>query len=285
MNHSIWACPLCQAPLALSDSSAKCSANHRFDQARQGYLPLLPAHHKRSQAPGDDRQMLTQRREFLHAGYYRPLAEQLCQLWSQRLSSEDGQTLLDSGCGEGYYLSQLQQVSADRGEGHSGDAALYGIDISKEATKLAARVLPPARVAVASGFQLPVLDRSVDVLLRVFSPGDAGEVSRVLKPTGEFWRVVPGAEHLLELKRALYSQVKPHQLPDTPAGFRLKAAESVQFRLELQGQAIAQLLQMTPFVWRARPEARQALELQQQLSLQVDFVIQQYQLAHPERTD
>ncbi|WP_439135035.1 putative RNA methyltransferase [Pseudomaricurvus sp.] len=281
----IWACPLCQGLLRVTESGVVCDANHKFDRAKQGYLHLLPAHHKRSQTPGDDRQMLLQRREFLGAGFYQPLAELLQRQWlrvvqsqAQRNSSpiaNEPVTLLDSGCGEGYYLQQLQQASGPWAE----QASLNGIDISKEAAKLAARSLSSVDVAVASGFQLPVRSDSVDVLLRVFAPGDSSEVARVLKPEGEFWRVVPGPEHLVELKQALYRDVKPHVLPEAPEGFELVGQENLRFPLHLDSnQAVRQLLEMTPFVWRGSREGKEQLQTADGLEVTAEFVLQRYRV-------
>lgn len=279
----IWICPLCQGSLATTEQGVTCAANHRFDRARQGYLHLLPAHHKRTQAPGDDRQMLQQRREFLQAGGYQPLVTLLQQHWRAYLaghaaSAEEAApvTLLDSGCGEGYYLEQLQ-LTADE---FAGRASLHGIDISKEAAKLSARHLPGVQITVASAFQLPVQSQGVDILLRIFSPGDSAEVARVLKPQGEFWRVVPGAGHLLELKQALYREVRPHVLPDDPEGFVLTEQASVNFMLELDSPAkVRQLLEMTPFVWRGSSAGKDYLYACERLSVTADFVLQKYRLA------
>lgn len=285
----IWCCPLCQEPLIASEGGTACTASHRFDRAKQGYLHLLPAHHKRTQAPGDDRQMLQQRREFLQAGGYQPLVGLLQRHWREYLASHAAAaetasfaatapavTLLDSGCGEGYYLEQLQRVA----EEFPGRVSLQGIDISKEAARLTARQLPGVEVAVASAFQLPVQTQSVNVLLRIFSPGDSAEVARVLKPQGEFWRVVPGPEHLLELKQSLYREVRPHTLPADPEGFAALEQASVRFTLALDSHdRVRQLLEMTPFVWRGSSDGKERLYACERLSVTADFVLQKYRLA------
>lgn len=279
----IWMCPLCQGPLSATEQGAVCAANHRFDRARQGYLHLLPAHHKRTLTPGDDKQMLQQRREFLQAGFYQPLVTSLQQHWREyltlRAAADNGGrpiTLLDSGCGEGYYLEQLQRVAQEL----ELPIKLQGIDISKEAAKLSARQLPGIDIAVASAYRLPVQTQSVDVLLRIFSPGDTAEVARVLRPEGEFWRVAPGAGHLLELKQALYREVRLHELPETPPGFVLAEQASVSFTLDLQSNAeVRQLLEMTPFVWRGSREGKEDLAAREQMAVAAEFVLQKYRLA------
>lgn len=270
----IWACPICQLPLTAREGGVECSANHQFDRAKQGYLPLLPAHHRRSAAPGDDKAMLEGRRNFLSAGYYAPLAELVAEALCSRDPIAGGLTLLDSGCGEGYYLDRIVQ----RAEGFPLQA--YGLDISKDAAKLSAKSVRSASIAVASSFQLPVIDQSVDVLLRIFSPGDLNEVARVLREDGEFWRVVPGPRHLYELKRALYDEVKLHEIPGAPEGFEVLESKSLAFDIELESsESIEQLLQMTPFVWHGSDAGKNELRQRTALSVSAEFVLQRYKKA------
>jgi 23S rRNA (guanine745-N1)-methyltransferase len=46
-------CPLCHSPLAFTARSWCCENRHQFDQAKEGYVNLLPVQHKRSREPGD----------------------------------------------------------------------------------------------------------------------------------------------------------------------------------------------------------------------------------------
>ncbi|MCV5989822.1 23S rRNA (guanine(745)-N(1))-methyltransferase, partial [Escherichia coli] len=48
MNYQ---CPLCHQPLSLTEKTFKCENNHQFDLAKEGYVNLMPAHHKRSKDP------------------------------------------------------------------------------------------------------------------------------------------------------------------------------------------------------------------------------------------
>jgi len=157
------------------------------------------------------------------------------------------------------------------------DVSYYGVDISKEAAKLAARQYPNLNFSVASSFQLPVTDSSVDVVLRVFAPGDTTEVLRVLKAGGQFWRVIPGPHHLIELKQALYDDAKLHELPDVPEGFELLANECISYAMDFtSNEAVQALLQMTPFFWRGKREQREKLMLCDNLSMTADFVLQRF---------
>lgn len=269
----IWACPICRQPLFEREGGVACTANHQFDRAKQGYLPLLPAHHRRSASPGDDKAMLEGRRRFLQAGFYQPLADLLAEKVVQLAGALNPLTLLDSGCGEGYYLGKI----IAKAQSSETDIQPYGFDISKDAAKLSAKSVPEASIAVASSFQLPIVDLSVDVLLRVFSPGSVEEVARVLKAEGEFWRVVPGPRHLFELKQALYDDVRLHELPESPEGFAPLESLPVSFAMSLtSAESIEQLLQMTPFVWHGSERGKAQLRKSHELNVTADFVLQRY---------
>ncbi|MEH6469241.1 MAG: methyltransferase domain-containing protein [Porticoccus sp.] len=275
-HTSIWACPVCQMPLLFSQehtepsSTAKewrCENNHSFDRAKEGYINLLLAHQKNSPDPGDTKTMTTSRRAFLSAGHYQPLADKLTKVLSQHLKLEAN--ILDSGCGEGYYLQQLFE--------QRNDLQLFGIDISRDATKLASRQLKEGSFAVASSFKLPVLSASVDVLLRVFAPGDNEEVIRILRPEGVLVVVSPGPQHLFSLKELLYKEAQKHPPPDQPKGFELLDEQQVSYQLEIQGNStVKQLLSMTPFYWKGDRAAKTKLDEAESLSTEVDFVIRVY---------
>lgn len=275
----IWSCPVCKGGLTLLDKTLTCAAGHSFDRAKQGYYNLLLANQKGSANPGDDAAMLGSRREFLAAGHFAPLAQTLGNTLvdlTGNCEAEDFQ-LLDTGCGEGYYLAELQQRLHN--ERPAQTIGYAGSDISKEAAKLAARLHKDIDWCVASSFNLPVDNRSVDVVMRVFAPGDLEEVARVLKPGGHFLRVVPGAEHLLQLKDALYDEVTLHELQPTPEGFSELSATEIRFDVELNDHAsVQQLLNMTPFMWRGKREAREALQQAEYLKVGAHFVVQLYRL-------
>lgn len=271
---SIWACPVCQSALTLIPQQEwRCENNHSFDIAKEGYTNLLLAHQKSSSDPGDTKMMAASRRAFLSAGHYQPLAKKLTEILSHHLKPEA--SVLDSGCGEGYYLQQLLK--------QRNDLHLFGIDISRDAAKLASRQLKESTIAVASSFNLPVLPASVDALLRVFAPGAIEEVTRVLIPEGIFVVVSPGPQHLFSLKSLIYKEAQKHTPPDRPKGFRLLDEQQVNYQLEIQGKdAVKQLLSMTPFYWKGDRAAKAQLDDSDTLNTEIDFVIRVY---HPIKND
>lgn len=230
-------CPICDTPLEPADHSLRCQNNHCFDQAKEGYWNLLPAQHKKSQNPGDTKAMLQARRRFLEAGYYSPLIERLGQF------TQSAQCMLDIGCGEGYYSRQLK--------------AHAGLDISKDGVRMAAKAHPSGKYVVGSAYRLPYEENSFDTVVCVFSPLDFDEALRVLRPGGHIYWVGPGAGHLNQLAKLVYTEVKPHVLK--PPSTHLTAIDSVHFSINLAGPELADLLHMTPYYWSASEDKQAAI--------------------------
>ena len=111
-------CPVCGEQLNLSGKQYLCPNRHSFDVARQGYVNLLTVQQKHSLNPGDTREQVLSRREFLEAGFYAPIAETL--IAEAKALGITGQ-ILDVGCGEGYYSARLADAL---------EAPLTGLDIS-----------------------------------------------------------------------------------------------------------------------------------------------------------
>jgi 23S rRNA (guanine745-N1)-methyltransferase len=242
-------CPICRELLDDAVNGVVCTAGHRFDRARQGYLNLLPVQHKNSRAPGDNSAMVEARRRFLQAGHYAPISDRLSAL-AQRYQTEKW---IDIGCGEGYYTSAV----AHRLPQSTG----YALDISRDAVRIACRLAPKLSWLVASMARIPVADSSCGVALSVFSPLDWIEARRILAPGGGLLRVGPLNAHLIELRRMLYEEVRPYDdtkhLEVIPEGMQLEHSETLSYKLHLaHEQDRADLLAMTPHGWRANAQRR-----------------------------
>ena len=165
-------CPLCGKVLQKAERSLRCENRHSFDIARQGYVNLLPVQNKRSLHPGDTKEQVQSRREFLDGGFYAPICQALCRM-------AEGMTgpISDVGCGEGYYSSRLAERLG---------AELVGLDISKEAVRYAAGRYKDATWLCASAAHLPVEDNAVGLLTSLFALTLPEEFLRVLRPGGAF---------------------------------------------------------------------------------------------------
>ena len=109
------ACPIDALALAAEGAALRCSNGHCFDRAREGYWNLLLVQHKASRDPGDGKDMVAARRRILDADHFAPIAGGVFAVLS-KLASEAGEasplTVVDAGCGEGYYLDRLSQLVA-----------------------------------------------------------------------------------------------------------------------------------------------------------------------------
>lgn len=246
-------CPVCAAPLTAGERVFACAAGHSFDRARQGYIHLL----RPTRLRGDTPEMLRARRRFFDAGWYAPLAEALAAEVGAWLAADgvalapESRALLDAGCGEGYYLRTLAETLAPTLT--AGSWRLYGLDLAKEAIRMAAARSRAATWLVASvKDRLPFADAGVGALLCVFAPRNAEEFARVVAPGGLLLVVTPMSEHLAEARAALPWLLSPEPAKEQRLratlgdAFALVATRAVSFSLTLDADALADLAQMTP---------------------------------------
>lgn len=249
-------CPVCSGVLETEQAPWCCAAGHSFDMARQGYVNLLTVTQKHSKNPGDTLDQVSARKEFLDAGYYEPIAQTLCRL----VSSAKPETVLDVGCGEGYYLTNLGTALPE--------AELWGVDISKQAVRYAAVRNKKARWLTATAARLPFRDGSFDCLISMFALTAEAEFRRLLKPGGLFLQVLAGPDHLMNLKRLIYPEIFMRKKEVHPAlsGFTLAHTETLEFSFTLkENREIWQLLAMTPHYMRIGKEGADRARAAQRL--------------------
>ncbi len=262
------ACPLDGGPLHSNGSMWRCAAGHGFDIAREGYTHLLPVQQKRSRDPGDSKLMVAARRRFLNAGHYQAIAAAVSQAVLADLPPVATASCLDAGCGDGYYLRQL--AAAARG---GQTLALLGLDISKWAVQSAAKQDRQPAWVVGSNAKLPVQPGTLDRVLCIFGFPVHAEFAHVLKPGGQLLQLDAGSDHLRELREIIYPTLKPGRTADVqePEGLTGVSNESVCYRLDLAGsETIADLLAMTPHLYRASAERRAQATALTALSVTVD---------------
>lgn len=265
-----WQCPLCGEPLT-GDTALKCGRNHSFDRAKEGYWHLLPVQSMRTKAPGDSKEMVAARRAFLNAGYYglfgRALGE-LCLAYGVPTGADAPLHLLDAGCGEGWYDRCIAQAFAQA----SRPVQLAGFDIAKPAVRLAAKALPAAKYAVASSFAQPVRTGWADLLLNCFSPFAQEEFRRVLRPGGRMIYVVPGAEHLYQMKAVLYDTPYKNPVQEVAyEGFRPIGEREVSGRITVPAGQLEALFAMTPYYWKTPRDGAARLAALPELTTDIAF--------------
>lgn len=266
-NPAHYLCPICRNKLFFKQPSYTCLINHCFDQAKEGYVNLLPVQLKHSKQPGDNKAMVNARREFLSQGYYQPLVEQLLALQQQYALKEA--KVLDAGCGEGYYTHQHATTTNK----------VYGVDIAKEAIKKAAKKYKNTQFSVATLSHLPFSEQYFNWIISVYAPILEQEFTRVLAEQGYLVTVTPGKRHLFELKEIIYQSAKEHDdEKEVIQSLTLINEQRVTYNMALKTSGdVLNLLSMTPFAFKASAQALEQLSQQTNFSCQADFVIRLYQ--------
>ncbi|WP_294752010.1 putative RNA methyltransferase [uncultured Ruminococcus sp.] len=268
---SIFICPVCGEKLEPAESSYVCPNRHSFDRAKSGYVNLLLSKHMGKAVHGDNRFMIQARRSFLNKGYYEPLCSALCEAVCEHIK---GMAILDAGCGEGYYTAAI----IDKLREHNIAADVYGIDISKAAVEYTAKRCREAELAVASVFHIPAADKSCEMIVTLFAPYCGEELLRVLKDDGIMIMAIPSADHLWELKQAIYdvpyrNEVKPYELE----GFELLDKKRITYDMQIGTQEdIDALFSMTPYYYRTGREQQERLSQIGSITTKADFELLVY---------
>ncbi|WP_440875883.1 23S rRNA (guanine(745)-N(1))-methyltransferase [Thalassotalea sp. PLHSN55] len=269
MPNPDYICPICRSPLQLAAPSFRCENNHCFDKAKEGYVNLLPVQFKHSKDPGDNKAMVNARRAFLEKQFYQPLVNKLVELYQEfGLPSAN---ILDAGCGEGYYTHQHK----------SDENSVYGVDIAKNAVKIAAKKYKDCHFSVGTLSQLPFTDSYFQWMVSIYAPILEQEFSRVIADKGFLVTVTPAENHLIELKSLIYRDAQPHDTSKTPIRqLTLVTEQQLNYQMEFnQGEDIINLLSMTPFAFKASEAVVEQLKSSTNFNCQADFLIRLYQKA------
>lgn len=273
MNHlcPTYLCPICARPLSAQDKSLACEQRHQFDLAKEGYVNLLPVQNKKSKNPGDNKEMMQARREFLDQGFYQSLSDKVNNIAQQALTAVHAPNILDLGCGEGYYTHRLAQVVASTGP------QIAGLDISKSAIRYAAKRYKSISFCVASAYATPFADASQDLVTRIYAPSQDNELARIVKQGGYLLTVTPAAEHLFELKQKIYQTPEKHDMTiEDIAGFDVIEQQRLTDVITLtQAKDTKNLLEMTPLAWKMSDEQKAEIYAAD-LTLTLDFNITLY---------
>ncbi len=258
-------CPKCGKLLEKGLNTFKCQDGHSYDIAKEGYVNLLLPNKKNSLLPGDNKEMVSAREQFLNKDYYAPLKEEISKYINEHFKKDI--TLLDAGCGTGYYSIHIK-------EKYQYVMRILGVDISKFAVQKASKKSKEDTFVVASIFDLPTIDKCFDVILNIFSPKANESFSRVLKDDGVLIQVMPGENHLIELKEILYKdKVYKNEVEYEYSGFNLKDKMEVTYSIKVNKDDLMHLFTMTPYLYKTKIEDIKALDDINDLNITIDFVI------------
>lgn len=262
-------CPICSLPLSRVDNSLKCENRHCFDFSSSGYVNLLKPGKKNNAKAGDSREMIKARTDFFKCGAYEKIAKEICEL----VDMYAPKTIVDAGCGEGYYT---QFIASDPAR------LVYGVDMSKfgceHGAKSAKRKgLYNLLYCVGSIFELPFSKESTDLIVNMFAPVADREFHRVLKTGGHFIVAAAGIDHLDGLKSVLYDEIYKNEEKFLDyEGFKLIKRKNLKYTTRIIGKEnIYNLFTMTPYFHRTSQQDKQKLECINELetTVEVNFLV------------
>ena len=258
-----YRCPVCKKALIRKEKTLVCENRHCFDLAKSGYVNLC-RNFKPTQ--GDNKEMVASRTAFLEKDYYRVLADEMVAIVRQMKP----EVIFECACGQGYYTRQMKAAF---------DGEMHAFDMSREAILYASKKDKESSYVIASIFDLPVFDESADLVTVIFAPTAVEEFHRVLTKEGLLITVGPGADHLFEMKAAVYDV--PYKNEDDPAvleGFELKEQRFVKDEITVSSsEEIQALFMMTPYTYKTSEKDMAKLRALKELKTQVHFSICIYQ--------
>ena len=242
-SATAFACPICQENLTLVEGSLKCNNRHSFDLAKFGYVNLAP---QIKQSANYDKENFQNRQQILEAGFYQAILDAISDLLA---SSENTETILDIGCGEGFYSRKLQENHPDK--------TFYAFDISKDSVQIATKSEPNWAVNwfVGDLARLPIKDASMDILLDIFSPANYGEFRRVLSKDGILIKVIPTENHLKEIRQKVQDQLtkKDYSNQDIKNHFQehftILSSQTASLTKTITAEQLQALRSMTPLLF------------------------------------
>ena len=264
----IFVCPKCSSRfMKFSSNSAVCENGHCYDKSREGYYNFLPPSSPHTH--GDNKEMLLARRAFLDTGMYSPLAELISSLSLKH--APNARTVLDIGCGEGYYTKAVSDSFLRAGR----EISLSAFDISKDAVRLAAKRVAGTDFTVASAYRVPISDGEIDLAFNIFSPLALSETVRLLSPSGIFVMAIPDVEHLFELKAAIYDTPYKNEPQDfSLSGLTLLESRKISYKMKLDSkEKILSLFAMTPYAYRTKKENADRLLSLESLDVTASFIV------------
>lgn len=240
-TQSMFQCPLCKQSLDFANGgSLVCENNHCFDISSKGYVNFV-LNQKPSKAY--DALFFESRQEFLQAGFYDHIANTIVNIIK---AQGNGLCIVDAGCGEGFYALKLAEQT---------DAKIFAFDYSKDAIKLASKGGNDVCWMVSDIANIPLKNNRVDCLLNIYTPANYTEFRRVLMSNGILVKVIPGANHLRELRHALRSQLKNEEYSNQEVvecfnqHFDLLDRKIVSQTFPLRQSQLQILLDMTPLMF------------------------------------
>ncbi|MDO4466514.1 MAG: methyltransferase domain-containing protein [Bacillota bacterium] len=251
----MFRCPKCNEKLEKVNRSFVCKNHHSYDLAKSGYVNLSL---KQKKQKGDNKLMVDARTQFLEKNYY----DFMRQFVKNKIIENQVNVLVDAGCGQGYYTKEFAQYVNQS----------YAFDLSKEAVNYASKQDKKTQYFVASLFDMPFFQESIDCLTTIFTPIALEEMHRVLRKNGLLIVVGPGENHLVDLKAQMYEKVRLNDSPiELLEGFEMVSRDKIA-KVENVKDVWA-LLEMTPYRYNSPRAGLEKVQSLEELDVTFEFYV------------
>ncbi|PHP52082.1 methyltransferase domain-containing protein [Actinomyces ruminis] len=189
--------------------------------------------------------MIAARARVFDAAAYAPMRDVLRHV----VATTSPSSVLDLGCGEGYYTRSLCDLSKP--------PLRIGIDLSKKGISRAARLDPGGMYLVGNCFQPPLADDSIDTIISVFSPVPEAAIARVSRRGAYLVVAGPGPDHLIEIRKSIYREVRKQTgtTPAVPDSWQLVHEDEVHSLVEGNVATVgADIVRMSPYIWSSQSD-------------------------------
>ena len=192
-NNNILMCPICKNSLTILNHELICTNNHVFTISKKGTLFLVNSSNFKNSLIYNTT-LFKNRRQFINKNYYNLVYNEIAKFINSM--SKNNINILDLGSGEGTHMHKiLERVNKNWN--------LISIDYSRDAINLATDYTENHICIIGDINNLPLIDKSIDVVVDFLSPFNNEEVKRVLKDNGIIIKITPGNKYLNELRHVL----------------------------------------------------------------------------------
>lgn len=200
--NGIIICPYCKEDLFIRENSLVCVKNHTFNISKKGSVVL----YKTSKLKKDkiyNTELFINRRNFINSGFYDEVHSKISEI----INENKPNIILDMGSGEGTHDIKIIDNLKDN------NIKVIGLDLSKEGIDLSNDFIEKNYIGIVGDLnQLPIKNKTVDLIINFLSPSNESEMARVLKKEGIIIKVTPKAEYLYELRKSL--KIKSYENED-----------------------------------------------------------------------
>lgn len=196
-KSTLLICPICHERLKIQGDSLKCYNNHTFNINNKGFTCLL---NKSKIFTSDiyNKELFENRRIAILSGLYEKIHLNISEFINKTFPK--GCTILEIGCGEATHSYKIKSMLTIPN-------TFITTDLSKQAIELSTNYLTSDIIPICcDANNLPILSRSINVVLDILSPYNYNEINRVLANDGFIIKVFPDIEYLKEIREIIHKQ-------------------------------------------------------------------------------